>query len=158
MVVVSAFFVVVSLFLVVVTVFLVVVSSSVVLSSVVVSGIVVDSSVVISVVVSVVVVVVLVSLICPETLESSRLSGFSEIGEKNRPTKNITTDKITKRFESISSVDIKNKNYLIIQKAKRWFENSGLTAVKSETVDAPVINEFPICLECKFIEYQNKGR
>lgn len=34
------------------------------------------------------------------------------------------------------------------------FENSGLTAVKSDVVDAPVINEFPICLECEFIEYQ----
>ena len=31
---------------------------------------------------------------------------------------------------------------------------SGLTASKAETVDAPVINEFPICLECRFIEYQ----
>lgn len=35
------------------------------------------------------------------------------------------------------------------------FENSGLTASKSGTVDAPIINEFPICLECEFIEYQN---
>ena len=35
------------------------------------------------------------------------------------------------------------------------FARSGLTASKAETVDAPVINEFPICLECKFIEYQN---
>lgn len=35
------------------------------------------------------------------------------------------------------------------------FENSGLTASKSENVDAPVINEFPLCLECKFIEYQD---
>lgn len=35
------------------------------------------------------------------------------------------------------------------------FENSGLTASKAETVDAPVINEFPLCLECEFIEYQN---
>lgn len=35
------------------------------------------------------------------------------------------------------------------------FENSGLTASKSESVDAPVINEFPICLECEFVEYQN---
>lgn len=35
------------------------------------------------------------------------------------------------------------------------FENSGLTASKAETVDAPVINEFPLCLECKFIEYQD---
>lgn len=34
------------------------------------------------------------------------------------------------------------------------FEKSGLTAVKSENVDAPVINEFPLCLECEFVEYQ----
>ena len=34
------------------------------------------------------------------------------------------------------------------------FERSGLSASKAETVDAPVINEFPLCLECKFIEYQ----
>lgn len=34
------------------------------------------------------------------------------------------------------------------------FEKSGLTAVKSESVDAPIINEFPLCLECEFIEYQ----
>ena len=26
---------------------------------------------------------------------------------------------------------------------------------RAETVDAPVINEFPLCLECEFIEYQN---
>ena len=32
---------------------------------------------------------------------------------------------------------------------------SGLTDSKAVTVDAPVINEFPICLECKFIEYQD---
>ena len=35
------------------------------------------------------------------------------------------------------------------------FENSGLTASKSELVDAPVINEVPLCLECEFIEYQD---
>lgn len=34
-------------------------------------------------------------------------------------------------------------------------EKAGLTAVKAESVDAPVINEFPLCLECKYIEYQN---
>ena len=34
------------------------------------------------------------------------------------------------------------------------FEKSGLTAGKAETVDAPVINEFPLCLECEFVEYQ----
>lgn len=31
---------------------------------------------------------------------------------------------------------------------------SGLTSVKSANVDAPIINEFPICMECEFIEYQ----
>ena len=35
------------------------------------------------------------------------------------------------------------------------FENSGLTAIKSENVDAPIINEFPLCMECEFIEYQD---
>lgn len=32
------------------------------------------------------------------------------------------------------------------------FERSGLTAVKSEKVDAPVVQEFPITLECKVVE------
>lgn len=35
------------------------------------------------------------------------------------------------------------------------FEASGLTAERAETVDAPVIREFPLCLECEFIEYQH---
>lgn len=35
------------------------------------------------------------------------------------------------------------------------FELSGLTATKSEIVDAPIINEFPICMECEFVEYQD---
>lgn len=40
-------------------------------------------------------------------------------------------------------------------KVSNKFENSGLTASKSEIVDAPIINEFPLCLECEFIEYQS---
>lgn len=35
------------------------------------------------------------------------------------------------------------------------FERSGLTAGKAEMVDAPVICEFPLCLECEFVEYQD---
>ena len=38
---------------------------------------------------------------------------------------------------------------------KDKFENSNLTATKSEIVDAPIIDEFPICMECEFIEYQD---
>ena len=37
------------------------------------------------------------------------------------------------------------------------FEKSGLTSTKSEHVDAPIINEFPLCLECEFMEYNNYG-
>ena len=35
------------------------------------------------------------------------------------------------------------------------FEKSGLTSVKSENVDAPIINEFPVCMECKLLEKEN---
>lgn len=35
------------------------------------------------------------------------------------------------------------------------FSKSGLTAIKSDNVDTPIINEFPICMECEFIEYQD---
>ena len=37
------------------------------------------------------------------------------------------------------------------------FLKSGLTATKSDSVDAPIINEFPICLECEFMEYGECG-
>ena len=36
------------------------------------------------------------------------------------------------------------------------FERSGLHAVKSEKVDAPIIEEYPLTLECKVIEFQNQ--
>lgn len=42
-------------------------------------------------------------------------------------------------------------------KMKDKFEASGLTAVKAPDVDAPVINEFPICIECEFVEYQDNA-
>ena len=40
---------------------------------------------------------------------------------------------------------------------KDKFEKAGLTATKSEIVDAPIINEFPICMECEFVEYKECG-
>ncbi len=40
-------------------------------------------------------------------------------------------------------------------KESKKFEKSGLTASKSDLVDAPIINEFPICMECAFMEYQD---
>ena len=41
------------------------------------------------------------------------------------------------------------------KKEKDKFAKSGLTATKSSLVDAPVINELPIAIECEFIEYQS---
>jgi flavin reductase (DIM6/NTAB) family NADH-FMN oxidoreductase RutF len=38
---------------------------------------------------------------------------------------------------------------------KDKFANTGLTATKSSLVDAPVINELPIAMECEFVEYQS---
>jgi len=35
------------------------------------------------------------------------------------------------------------------------FQKSGLHAVKSEFVNAPIILEFPVTMECKFLEYQD---
>lgn len=35
------------------------------------------------------------------------------------------------------------------------FAKSGMTFVKSDLVDAPIINELPIAIECEFVEYQN---
>ena len=36
------------------------------------------------------------------------------------------------------------------------FERSGLSAVKSEKVDAPIVQEFPLTLECKVIYHQEQ--
>ena len=36
------------------------------------------------------------------------------------------------------------------------FERSGLHAVKSDKVDAPVIQEYPLTLECKVVEFQDQ--
>lgn len=36
------------------------------------------------------------------------------------------------------------------------FERTGLTAIKSEKVDAPIVDEFPLTLECKVVEAKNE--
>ena len=38
---------------------------------------------------------------------------------------------------------------------KDKFEKSHLSAIKSELVDAPIINEFPICMECELVENES---
>lgn len=41
------------------------------------------------------------------------------------------------------------------KKDPKKFENSGLHAERSSLVDAPVITEFPLCMECEFITYED---
>ena len=40
------------------------------------------------------------------------------------------------------------------RKEKDKFAKSGLTATRSSLVDAPIIHELPIAIECEFVEYQ----
>ena len=40
-------------------------------------------------------------------------------------------------------------------KEPRKFEKSGMTYTKSDLVDAPIINELPVAIECEFVEYQS---
>ena len=57
-----------------------------------------------------------------------------------------------------NSTNVVAADYLGIVSANNTpnkFAKSGLTATKSENIDAPIINEFPICMECEFIEYQD---
>ena len=37
------------------------------------------------------------------------------------------------------------------------FEKSGLHSIKSEKVEAPIIEEYPICMECKVLGFEDDG-
>ena len=37
------------------------------------------------------------------------------------------------------------------------FEKSGLHATKSSLIDAPIIEEYPICMECKVVGFEDDG-
>ena len=37
------------------------------------------------------------------------------------------------------------------------FEKTGLHSVKSKKIDAPIIEEYPICMECKVIGFEDDG-
>lgn len=77
--------------------------------------------------------------------------------ETHKTVKNI---KERKSF-TVSIADanhVKEADYFGIVSAnidKDKFQKSGLTAVKSKVVNAPIINEFPITMECEYIEYQD---
>lgn len=77
--------------------------------------------------------------------------------ETHKTVKNI---KERKAFTvSIADINhVKEADYFGIvsgNNTKDKFEKSGLTYEHSQNVDAPIINEFPICMECEFVEYQD---
>ena len=73
-----------------------------------------------------------------------------------------TTENIQKRKAfTISLADakhVKEADYFGVTSARTdpdKFLKSGLTATKSAIVDAPIINELPLCCECEYVETQN---
>lgn len=79
------------------------------------------------------------------------------LSESHKTVKNIKT----RRAFTVSIADIDHvveADYFGVVSGNNTpnkFAASGLTSYKAENVEAPIINEFPICLECEFIEYQN---
>lgn len=61
---------------------------------------------------------------------------------------------------SVPSVDtLVQSDYMGIASANKFpdkFERTGLHAVKSERVDAPIITEYPLTLECRVLEMQEQ--
>ena len=87
----------------------------------------------------------------------------------NRTTVGLNITKSHKTVENIMNkkgfvVHIADANHVVEadyfgmvsgNKDKDKFAKSKMTIVKSDLVDAPIINEFPIAMECEFIEYQD---
>jgi len=61
---------------------------------------------------------------------------------------------------SIPGTDtLKESDYLGIASGNKYpdkFAVSGLHAVRSENVDAPIVTEYPVTLECKVVEFQDQ--
>ena len=54
---------------------------------------------------------------------------------------------------------VESDNFGIVSANKETdkFKKTGLHATKSEIVDAPIIEEYPICMECKVIGFEDDG-
>ena len=79
------------------------------------------------------------------------------IGERHKTSKNI---KLRQAFTlSIADIDhLDESDFFGIAAGNNMedkFERTKMTAVKSDKVDAPVITEYPLTLECKVVECQN---
>ncbi len=80
------------------------------------------------------------------------------LSDDHKTTKNILrTKEFTVSFGTESAV--KACDYLGLvsgNKVKDKFEKSGLTSSKADKVNAPIINELPIAIECKLVAYDEE--
>jgi len=73
---------------------------------------------------------------------------YKNITEKKAFTVNVPSEKYVKEVDYLGIASGKNEDKL---------HKTGLTPVKSELVDAPYIEEFPLILECKLINTTKLG-
>lgn len=73
---------------------------------------------------------------------------YHNITQRNAFTVSIPPEKYVKEVDYLGLASGKNADK---------FEVSGLTPVKSDLVDAPYVDEFPVVLECKLKETVNLG-
>lgn len=79
------------------------------------------------------------------------------ITETHRTAKNIK-ERMAFTISIADVAHIKEADFFGIASGNKMpdkFERSGLRAIKSDKVDAPIVEEFPVTLECKVVEIQN---
>lgn len=80
------------------------------------------------------------------------------ISPEHKTAKNI----LLKKAFTVSIADVSNVvacDYVGLEsgnKISNKLEKSGFTVTKSDFVDAPIINELPMCLDCKLVSYDEK--
>ena len=96
-------------------------------------------------------------------------AAWGMMADMNRVILNLTeTHKTVKNIKETGgftvgiadSLHIKEADYCGIVSGNNTsdkFQKSGLTAIKSEFVNAPIINEFPVVMECKLVEFTDYG-
>ena len=79
------------------------------------------------------------------------------LAEEHKTVENIKRTKSL--VVHIADIDhIKEADYFGIvsgNNVRNKFQKSGLTYTKSDLVDAPIINEFKLAMECEFVEFQS---
>lgn len=91
------------------------------------------------------------------TMES-RDKVLLKLGEGHKTTKNIRERKAF-TVSIANAENVVEADYFGVVSGNNTpdkFEKSKMTAVKSENVDAPIVNEFPVCMECELAEIESK--